>query len=337
MQNIFITGASGFVGQYLVNELITKTTNQLFLLVRARNNQSATERIKKIFRQHKHLVGSRILPIEGELDKVYFGLGIDKFEDLAQKTNLIYHTAATIKFNLPYQEAYNINVEGTKTCLSLAQKAGLKFERFHHISTAYVNRQLRKNEKRSFNNTYEQTKFEAELLFSQIEDIPYTIYRPSIVSGNSVTGNLAASSIIYKFIILLSRNLLCKLPIDSDASLNIIPVNNFVNKMLAIGSQKESIGKTYHLTHQKNTEFRALLEQACSLLNVEPPEFVSRQQIEDIPNQIMQHIEVFMPYIRQSQKFEFQTEEGIKNLLPPCDNVISTLHNIIHNFSSSKK
>ena len=199
------------------------------------------------------------------------------------------------------------------------------------------NRQLRKNEKRSFNNTYEQTKFEAELLFSQIENIPYTIYRPSIVSGNSVTGNLAASSIIYKFIILLSRNLLCKLPIDSDASLNIIPVNNFVNKMLAIGSQKESIGKTYHLTHQKNTEFRALLEQACSLLNVEPPEFVSRQQIEDIPNQIMQHIEVFMPYIRQSQKFEFQTEEGIKNLLPPCDNVISTLHNIIHNFSSSKK
>lgn len=335
MQNIFITGASGFVGQYLVNELITKTTNQLFLLVRARKNQSASQRIKNVFEQHKHLVGSRIIPIEGELDKEYFGLESEKFEDLAHKINIVYHTAATIKFNLPYKEAYDINVGGTKTCLLLAKKAGSKFERFHHISTAYVNRQLKKDEKRAFNNTYEQTKFEAELLFKETENVPYTIYRPSIVSGNSVTGKLAASSIIYKFIILLSRNLLCKLPVDSDASLNIIPVNNFVNKMLAIGSKKESIGKTYHITHQKNTEFRALLEQACKLLNVEPPEFVSMQQIEDIPKQIMQHIEVFMPYITQSQKFEFQTEEWNANILPPCDNVISTLHHIIYNFSSA--
>ena len=62
---------------------------------------------------------------------------------------------------------------------------------------------------RDFNNTYEQTKFEAELLF---KDIKYTIYRPSIISGSSETGEISSSSVIYKFIILLSRQILRKRP-----------------------------------------------------------------------------------------------------------------------------
>ena len=246
------------------------------------------------------------------------------------KINTIYHTAATIKFNLPYKTAHSINVEGTKTCILLAEKAGEHFERFNHISTAYVSR-IMEGKERDFNNTYEQTKFEAELLF---RDIKYTIYRPSIISGSSETGEISSTSVIYKFIVLISRQILSTLPVDNSFSINIIPVNNFVDKMLAIGRETSSIGKTYQITHQENTNFKDLLIHASNLLKVPPPKFISADQANAIPLKVMKHIDVFMPYIIQSQQFKLGQHELNSAAKIPSDNVITTFNNVIENYST---
>lgn len=330
MKNIFVTGATGFVGKYLVSKLLENPNNKIFLLIRNKKNLSAVDRCKKLFAENSDLIMDRIIPIEGELTEPMFNLNHNEFEELASKINTIYHTAATIKFNLPYKTAHSINVEGTKTCILLAEKAGEHFERFNHISTAYVSR-IMEGKERDFNNTYEQTKFEAELLF---RDIKYTIYRPSIISGSSETGEISSSSVIYKFIVLISRQILSTLPVDNSFSINIIPVNNFVDKMLAIGRETSSIGKTYQITHQENTNFKDLLIHASNLLKVPPPKFISADQANAIPLKVMKHIDVFMPYIIQSQQFKLGQHELNSAAKIPSDNVITTFNNVIENYST---
>jgi thioester reductase-like protein len=330
MKNILVTGATGFVGKYLVSKLLENPNNRIFLLIRSQRHLSAIDRCKNIFHKNADLISERIIPIEGELTQPMFNLDEHKFEELARKISTIYHTAATIKFNLPYKTAHTINVEGTKTCLLLAEKAGVNFERFHHVSTAYVNRIIAGKE-REFNNTYEQTKFEAELLFKNVN---YTIYRPSIISGSSETGEISSSSVIYKFIILLSRRILSVLPVDNSFSINIIPVNNFVDKMLSIGESSDSIGKIYQLTHQENTNFKDLLIHASNLLKVPPPKFIPESQTSLIPHKVMKQIDVFMPYIIQSQKFKLNQHELNSAAKTPSDNVITTFNHIIENYLS---
>ena len=333
MKNILVTGATGFVGKYLVSKLLENPDNCLFLLIRSKRHLSAIDRCMKLFHEHSDLILKRIIPIEGELTEPMFNLGRFQFEELASKITTIYHTAATIKFNLPYKAAHSINVEGTKTCLLLAKKAGGNFERFHHVSTAYVSRMM-EEKMRAFNNTYEQTKFEAELLFKNIN---YTIYRPSIISGSSETGEISSSSVIYKFILLLSRQILSVLPVDNSFSINIIPVNNFVDKMLSIGASPNSVGKTYQLTHQENTNFKDLLIHASNLLKVPPPKFIPGCETNLIPEKVMKQIDVFMPYITQSQVFKLQKHELDSAAKTPSDNVISTFNNIIENYLNLQK
>ena len=272
--------------------------------------------------------------IEGELEESNFGLNKKTFKNLALELNQIYHTAATIKFNLQYDKAHSINVTGTKNCLTLAQLAGKSFQRFHHIGTAYVSTLLSEGLNRSYNNTYEQTKHEAELLIKNKSSVPYTIYRPSIISGNSTTGEITSSSIVFKFLTLLSRNLLPVIPADSSASLNIIPVNNFIDKMLLLGEKQDSLGKTYQITHEENTHFKELIVHASKLLKVTPPIFIPTKQIKETPLKVMTLLEVFLPYINQSQYFKLLPHEKSISLNKPCDNVISTLDKVIKTFSN---
>ena len=107
--------------------------------------------------------------------------------------------------------------------------------------------------------------------------------------------------------------------------------------MLAIGTESVSVGKVYQITHHENTEFRELLEQASKLLKVAPPKFVSSEKIREIPKQIMKHIEVFLPYVFQSQQFKLQPHELNTITYKPCDNVILTMNAIIQNYLASSK
>lgn len=331
MKNIFITGASGFVGRFLVERLLQTTSDRLYLLIRRKKNKLAMSRCEELFPKYRTLIGSRIIPVEGELEQPKFGLNDKAFNQLAAGINIIFHTAATIKFDLPYNQAYAINVEGTRHCLLLAQTAGISLERFHHVSTAYVSRNLAVGRVRNYNNTYEQTKYEAELLFQTV-NIPYTIYRPSIVSGCSETGELALSSIIYKFIVLLSHNLLDVVPIGASTALNIIPVNNFIDRMFSIGAEKGSIGNTYPITHHQNTNFPTLLKLASKLLGVVPPRFIPMNRVEEVPLQIRRRLEVLWPYFEQSQQFHIPPNELNPMAYIPCDDVLGSFHLIIENY-----
>jgi hypothetical protein len=104
--------------------------------------------------------------------------------------------------------------------------------------------------------------------------------------------------------------------------------------MLSIGESSDSIGKIYQLTHQENTNFKDLLIHASNLLKVPPPKFIPESQTSLIPHKVMKQIDVFMPYIIQSQKFKLNQHELNSAAKTPSDNVITTFNHIIENYLS---
>ena len=192
-------------------------------------------------------------------------------------------------------------------------------ERYNHISTAYVvGRQKSMNNvipNTNFVNTYELTKNLAEKLVQQYiqEGLPVTIYRPSIISGDSITGEMPTNSIVYIFLLLLSRDCLQQLPSDTDTSLNIVPIDYFISIMFKISELTETIGKVYNITAEKNTPFRAMMEYACQILNLQQPEFIPIHQSHKISQKILDQIEAFIPYFEESHHFDLTATHDVLN------------------------
>ena len=113
---------------------------------------------------------------------------------VAEEVGAVMHCAASISFDLPLDEARQINVEGTREIIGFAREAknGGRLDRFIHVSTAYVAgitkgtfRERQLDAGQEFRNTYEQTKWEAEHVVNDASDLDPVIARPSIVMGES--------------------------------------------------------------------------------------------------------------------------------------------------------
>ena len=146
MKNILITGATGFVGINIVRKLLEESDAYLYLLVRNAGQNSAINRMHKLLatyyleiEQYNYIL-NRIEIISGDIVEEKLGLSNTAWNELSQKINIIYHCAATIHFNLPFNEAYDINVLGTKRVLDFADQCYKNnvLSVMNHISTAYV-------------------------------------------------------------------------------------------------------------------------------------------------------------------------------------------------------
>ncbi len=131
---VFLTGASGFLGTFLLSELLRQTELDVLCLVRAANSVAAMERLRESFELYKlpQFDGSRVSVVVGSLDEPHLGLGSrDAFEQLARSRNfVVLHNGATVNSVLPYSALKWPNVGGTMQMIELA--AGRPF---HHIST----------------------------------------------------------------------------------------------------------------------------------------------------------------------------------------------------------
>lgn len=338
-RRILVTGASGFVGKHLIKELMMNPDMVIYALLRKRGAETATERCKKLFADLSPTEWARIIPVEGEITQKQFGLTDADFTSLSSNINEIFHTAASVKFNLPYEEAKTINVTGTENVLGLAKAVGFSaLKRYNHISTAYVDRGKVSGLERLFNNSYEQTKHEAEQLVKTQPDLSYTIYRPSIISGNSVTGEIADTSVIFKFMLLLSKHLLHELPSNRNSSLNVIPVNNFIEQMLELSVKENAVGKSFFITNHENVKFEDLISYSCELMGVKSPSFLPLKDAQRIPLRALNQIQTFLPYISQSQKFDLKTtKEVLGKSYHLCDNAIKAQERIVASCLSSKR
>jgi nucleoside-diphosphate-sugar epimerase len=172
---------------------------------------------------------------------------------LADVTHVM-HCAATVAFDHAIADARCINVGGTRNTLEVCRRLP-RLERLDAVSTCYVagRRADLVHEQDlldayGFNNTYEQTKYEAELeLRAAMTELPIAVHRPSIVVGDSRTGKTGAFKVLYWPLKVIARGWLPIVPYDPDARLDIVPVDFVTSGILALSRDRTTIGRTYHL------------------------------------------------------------------------------------------
>ena len=264
----FITGYPGFIGKRLVHRLAERQGGKdarLVLLVQPKNVRAAERALAA--------AGAQAEVVEGDVEQMHLGLSGGEFKAIARDVTDIWHLAART-FGAERADLRRVNVEGTRNVLDLAEAArGLR--RLNHFSTAYVSGdrigviledELAMGQR--FHNAYEETKFQAELLVRRAQaDLPATIYRPSVVVGDSRTGEIDRFEGPYALAILLVASPLAvplPLPGDAVAPLNVVPVDFIVDAALSIAENPAGAGRTVHLVDPSPLSARRVYEMIAA-------------------------------------------------------------------------
>lgn len=272
LNNILLTGATGFIGAFLLYELLRTTQAKIHCLIRAENTESAKDKIRKslqsynLCEQWQDSFSNRIIPIVGDLSQPLLGLSQNQFDNLSHEIDTIYHNGAWVHHTLPYSQLKATNVLGTQEVLRLACKN--KIKPVHFISTISVfagtNKIISEDQPLDVNHTpvggYAQTKWVAEKLvtIARQRNLPVSIYRIGAVSGHSQTGVFNRNDFLYKMIQGCVQ--LGSAPIG-DMMLDIMPVDYVTQAIVHLSKHSESWGKVFHLVHPQPVSVDVLFEQ----------------------------------------------------------------------------
>lgn len=248
--NIFFTGFPGFLGSELLPRVVERTGDVALCLVQPKFRALAEERARQIESAHPALA-NRIRLVEGDLTQA-----LDHVD--AADVREIYHLAAVYDLTAPRDVGMRVNVTGTTRVLDLAERAP-RLERLHYVSTCYVSGRhpglfteddLEKGQ--VFNNFYEETKQLAEIeVRRRMARIPITVYRPSVVVGDSVTGATQKFDGPY-FVMqwLMRQPKLAVLPVVGRPSryhFNVVPRDFVIAAMSYLSGLTTNAGATYAL------------------------------------------------------------------------------------------
>ncbi len=261
---IFLTGGTGFLGREILGRvLFYRPEERVALLIRPRSASQdphlrARMLLEEVFGPAKaREFLPRVEVVPGDVTLENFGLSEADFRAIAARTTSLFHCAASTDLNQELEHARFINVGGTEQVLRFADHAvSTNSFRLFHVSTAYVAGNTRAvcgahdlNIEGAFRNSYERSKAEAEALVRRVKDrVPVCIFRPSIVVGDSVTGETSAFNVIYVPAKLLVKGVLNCLPGCPQASFDLVPVNYVADAILRLAAQNHPSGSCFHLT-----------------------------------------------------------------------------------------
>jgi NAD(P)-dependent dehydrogenase (short-subunit alcohol dehydrogenase family) len=186
----FVTGATGFIGRNLVERLLRRDSD-IVVLVR----ESSTARLEELIERWGS--GDRVRPVTGDLTQPRLGLDDATLAGLADVTD-VFHLAAMYDMTSSDELNRALNVEGTAHALDAAKAMGGDgAPRFHHVSSIAVAgmykgmfREDMFDEGQDLPSAYHRTKFESEQLVRIQSELPWRVYRPAIVVGDSKTGEM---------------------------------------------------------------------------------------------------------------------------------------------------
>lgn len=252
---IFLTGFPGFIAERLVERLAADGA-EFYLLVQPAFVEVAKHSVEKIADQSGVGLENFVI-VPGDITKP--GLGVEP-EDLAvirEDTTDVFHLAAVYDLAVAKDLAFSVNVDGTKNVNDFVRSLP-NLRRYNYISTCYVAGKrsghiLETDLKHDagFRNYYEESKYLAELSVEKLKgEIPVTIFRPSVVVGDSRTGETAKYDGIYYLIHYLRKapGLLRVLNVGNrDVRLNLVPVDFVVEAIAAVSNDEAAVGKTLAL------------------------------------------------------------------------------------------
>jgi thioester reductase-like protein len=260
-QNILLTGATGFLGAFLLSELLQQTAASIHCLVRS--DTLITARQKLYDRLHHYGIwqdsfADRILPVLGDLTLPHLGLSTADWRSLTHQLDTIYHNAAWVHHTSPYSRLKAANVLGTQEILRFACQGKTKplhfistisvFAASHTTGVQVVTEDTPLSADRLPSSGYAQSKWVAEKLvtIAQSRGLPVIIYRPGAISGDSRTGVFNENDFLYRLIQGCIQ--LGAVP-QGEMPLNLLPVDYVSRAIVAISRQSTALGKAFHLIH----------------------------------------------------------------------------------------
>lgn len=272
-REVFMTGASGFVGQELLAGLLERFPRARFRLLlrprtRAGREVSAAERLLALAGRLTAESGvapesleGRLAAVPGDLAADRFGLPRDDYENFAATVDAVVHCAADVDLWADYPQVRETNLEGTRRCLSLAAAAAGRgdFKRFIHVSTAFVKgrregtiAEAELDCGQEFVNPYERSKLEAELEVRKFAEVfPAVVLRPSMVLGDSRTGRIRDyRSVINPIFPLLFFGKIPLGPHAAGTAIDAVPVDYVRAAAVHLSGLADAqvAGRTFHLT-----------------------------------------------------------------------------------------
>jgi short-subunit dehydrogenase/thioester reductase-like protein len=265
----FVTGATGFIGSNLIPLLLERTASRrgpsghIHLLVRESSLPRMQARIES-WTKGDAAARKRIRPVLGDLHEPLLGVAAEAIAGLDQQPiSHFFHLAAIYDMTAGDEVNQLANIEGTHHALELADAIGARL--FHHVSSVAVAGRYRGvftedmfDVGQPLEHPYHRTKFESERLVRETAAMPWRIYRPSIVVGDSRSGRMDKVDGPYYFLPLLRRAQRLVpdwLPLIGPelGNTNIVPVDFVARALDHIAHQKGLNGKAFHLTDPGQT------------------------------------------------------------------------------------
>ena len=315
MEKIFLTGITGLVGSAFVVALLRERQDyEIVCLARKTAVKSAQQRTEEIIRDECRFDGcpelaDRILKsvkvIEGDVTTI-------NPEELAKNpllagTTIIFHCAADVNLGKdPTGRTYRINYNGTENMVKLAQL--LKVKEFHYVGTAYIAGKLVGTAfenmpiDNGFNNPYEESKFKAEMLVRN-SGIPFTIYRPAIITGRRSDGRIRKPLAFYRILEFLGKlksHYCTKHKIDHTGWANLqinfaavpsehvyfVPID-YVQEAITALFQQPVNNQAYHITGESPLSTHQIENSICRVLRLDGTTVNGGPVAETMDNKLM--------------------------------------------------
>ncbi len=270
----FVTGATGFLGRHLLERLLAGREGKVYVLVR----ESSTGRLDELIDRWASAAGAsatkRIVPVIGDLRRPLLGVEEEQVSELRGQIGHFIHLAAVYDMTAPAERNTAANVGGTTHAVELARS--LEARCLHHVSSiavagafhgTFTEEMFDVGQK--LPSPYHRTKFEAERIVREQPFVPWRVYRPAVVVGDSRTGEMDKVDGPYYFFkaIQRARQLLPEwLPlvgVDLGRT-NIVPVDWVAGAMDHLVHQPDLDGRAFHLTDSRGQRVDELINELAA-------------------------------------------------------------------------
>jgi NAD(P)-dependent dehydrogenase (short-subunit alcohol dehydrogenase family) len=249
----FVTGATGFIGKRLVKTLLARRGATVHFLLRPESQGKLPELL-----DYWGVTKARAVPVHGDLTGKKLGVAADDLKALKGKVDHVYHLAAVYDLAADEESQVRANIDGTRNVVEFAK--AIDAGHLHHVSSIAaaglyegVFREDMFDEAENFDHPYFMTKHESEKIVRKESKVPWTVYRPAFVVGDSVTGEMDKIDGPYYFFKLIQRMRQLLPPWMPSVGLeggriNIVPVDFVVAALDHISHSKAAVnGACFHL------------------------------------------------------------------------------------------
>ena len=251
--NYFVTGATGFIGKRLVAKLLTRPDAVVHFLTRA----VELPRLQELY-EYWGTDATRVIPIVGDLTQPELGVAKADVEKVKGTIEHFFHLAAIYDLKASAEDQQRANVDGTRNTVRLAEEIGARH--FHLVSSIAsaglfegLFREDMFEEAENLDNPYFRTKHDSEGIVRKECKVPWRIFRPAIVVGDSRTGEMDKIDGPYYFFKLIQKmrrmfpSWMPTIGIEG-GRINVVPVDFIVAAMDHIAHLENEDGNCFHLT-----------------------------------------------------------------------------------------